>query len=598
MQFQTIRETTPITVTCSVRRCVSKGDETTPPVYQDVFETRTEYKTVERQVPVSTLAEEVYQDPGQDNCLDFACTLLDELEAKGVDISEYQVVLMENVDPDEPGHVGLLDAEGRFFDASGEHDFAEWSAEHPELRLLTAADGTLPAGDDFLEVMSLPPGEARDAALESAGLSDIANKELAIAPLVVLGLAAVVLLLTGCAASEGPVFNREAELQAAIANGDSLVDATFNFHVEGVDLRNLDLSGAHFTQGLTVNHWDYNLQNTNLQGAVFDGPVTGWFFGADLRGATFNGDISNSNFLYADLRGADFESASSIAGTTFSFSTVDGSTRLPMDCPSCAYTGLPGGSPLLTDGVQLNTPEVLLALTGTDDPARQAEIIRDMAANHELLPALQAVLPPGTLDAALPPSWRSMLYDDVRAAGEDEFTVKSFIFDDVNNAWATAIGYDYNDHRPDGGPTLSWLYNELGDVPLAMPSLQTHIDALLADALLSEQPTTIGAPIGERVSFGNFPYAFPASGSADADSYVAAAERSLTGNWEWNGEDYPRGAIMLPPDVIAYALANLDPVTADAFRAIAADNIVSAQELMDAGLFEPVMRAAYDYYTP
>jgi hypothetical protein len=149
---------------------------------------------------ISTLSEEYYQDPGAENCIDFACTLLAELEKKGVDVSQYRVVILENADdPTQPGHVGLLGPDNIFYDASGAHDFTEWKEDHPELALLTDATGALPRGDEFLSAMSIPPGDARDAALAAAGLSELADKKLALGPLLVLGVLAVAaLLLSAC----------------------------------------------------------------------------------------------------------------------------------------------------------------------------------------------------------------------------------------------------------------------------------------------------------------------------------------------------------------------------------------------------------------
>lgn len=177
-----------------------------------------EVEAIEEDVEISSLATEVYEDEEAVNCLDVACETLAELEAQGVDISQYQVVIMANRDPEAPGHAGILGPDGTFYDQAGAHDYDAFLAEHPELEVLTDASGELPRGDVVLDALNLPPGRERDAALEAAGLADIANTQVAFPPLLILGAAALAaVVLAGC--SGDPVDMDYASIEARVLDG-------------------------------------------------------------------------------------------------------------------------------------------------------------------------------------------------------------------------------------------------------------------------------------------------------------------------------------------------------------------------------------------
>ncbi len=387
--------------------------------------------------------------------------------------------------------------------------------------------------------------------------------------------------------ASGLVLNSAADFHSAVARNTDLRGAIFNFKVTGLALDGLDLGGAHFRQGIENS----NLINTKLEGARFDGEIWGRFLGANLKDANFSGaTLYRSNFLYADLGGVSFGCAASVDNTSFSFAKLDARTQIPYSIPKCAYAGLPGGPPMLQH-VQLNTPAILAALTGSSNRDVQIAKIRSKASDRKLFDALRMLLPAGSFDRQLHSSFRSAVYDQLRENGIYEFPVKSFVFDDVNEYWWNQ-SLSYHTVRPAGGPTLSWLYYSLPKEQ----SLQVVIGDVLADAILSDKPIYLDDPIGGRVSSGMFVWNLTPDCTPETKTAYITRMHSLLyeATVDWNGRLRTRADILVPAWLIDRALDNLDPAARARLWAIGADHIVAVQDLVDAGLFSQVMGTAYD----
>ena len=259
----------------------------------------------------------------------------------------------------------------------------------------------------------------------------------------------------------------------------------------------------------------------------------------------------------------------------------------PPDPQSNSFIGTDlSGTPLIAD--------VDLAGVGEDIVAATGRSLEDLAASGELFDALASVLGEDAVAAALPSAWRTVLYDDHHAtyAGTpDYFPLKRFIFDATDERYSA-----YADVRPEGGPTLRFLYDMAyteSDGDVVWP-FQAVIDDTLLRMLESEDPeVTLDAPWGTSV-----PSLFPSrflNGSATDRTFDEWTNDLATEEIQYNGAFYTRDRIPLNADQIAAARAALDGEELALFETMVGDDVVNVADLRDAGL-DAALEALWVYF--
>ncbi|QSQ27257.1 pentapeptide repeat-containing protein [Pyxidicoccus parkwayensis] len=335
----------------------------------------------------------------------------------------------------------------------------------------------------------------------------------------------------------------------------------------------------------------------NLSGAVFkQGVVNADLISANLKGARFEGRVANVSFEYSDLSGADFSRSTGVVSSDFAFSIIDNPKLMDgVDITGSVFTGTPLGTQPMLASVQLNSPAMLTALTGTSDPAAQQARIKEYQAAGTLLEKLKAALPAGTLDGALSREWRSRLYDVLNttpgmpSASADpsspeyasHFLIKANIFDAVDGRYGV---FD----RPKAGVTLESL--AALKTPDGKQHMQRTINDVLASMLLSDAPISLDAPYG-----GNAPPTAVGEMNRlakDVKSRAAPGAEPSMNTWldstfVYNAQEFSVRNTNLHPlyfDYVKAMLPILDPAHVETFNRMSADGLVTPQQMLDAGM--------------